>query len=146
MNPYFGYHEEQQQQQKDENTLISDAIQAEELYFAEYDHAMYLEADYFDQQQDQQYDDEYNDIDDDNEQLDIDEQQQDEDRMDMDSTYDYQNDALLKLIVGVQSYISDLTSVGADRQDSPLLDLQYKMYVYLKQRLSDMGVDANTLI
>lgn len=59
--------------------------------------------------------------------------------------YNYQEDSLLHLIVGVQSYLSDMANAGIDRNDSPLLDLQYKMYTYLKQRACDMGVDAENL-
>ncbi|KAI9266797.1 hypothetical protein BDA99DRAFT_506695 [Phascolomyces articulosus] len=55
--------------------------------------------------------------------------------------YDYQRDSLLHLIVGVQSYLSDANALHQDRNDSPLVDLQYKMYTYLKQRACDMGVD-----
>ncbi|KAH8556621.1 hypothetical protein BGW37DRAFT_405488, partial [Umbelopsis sp. PMI_123] len=51
-------------------------------------------------------------------------------------------DALLNLIVGVQQYLADLQTAGANnRQDSPLLELQYKMYTYLKQRACEMGMD-----
>ncbi|KAI9289286.1 hypothetical protein BC943DRAFT_314020 [Umbelopsis sp. AD052] len=53
-------------------------------------------------------------------------------------------DALLKLIVGVQQYLSDLQNAGANnQQDSPLLELQYKMYTYLKQRACEMGMDLD---
>jgi hypothetical protein len=53
-------------------------------------------------------------------------------------------DALLNLIVGVQQYLADLQNAGANnRQDSPLLDLQYKMYTYLKQRACEMGMDLD---
>lgn len=53
-------------------------------------------------------------------------------------------DALLKLIVGVQQYLSDLQNAGANNhQDSPLLELQYKMYTYLKQRACEMGMDLD---
>ncbi|CDS05784.1 hypothetical protein LRAMOSA08312 [Lichtheimia ramosa] len=56
--------------------------------------------------------------------------------------YDYQQDALLHLVVGVQSYLADLSCSGLsnDQQASPLNDLQYKMYTYLKRRAHDMGV------
>ncbi|KAL0095875.1 hypothetical protein J3Q64DRAFT_1615238, partial [Phycomyces blakesleeanus] len=53
---------------------------------------------------------------------------------------DYQNDSLLNLVVGVQSYLSDMTTQPTQHV-SPLLDLQYKMYIYLKQRAIDMGLD-----
>ncbi|KAI8070348.1 hypothetical protein BC940DRAFT_235881 [Gongronella butleri] len=74
-------------------------------------------------------------------------QYQKEDRVGNDDAYHYENDALLKLIVGVQSYLTDMaaTSSSGARQDSPLLDLQYKMYMYLKQRACDMGVDIDAL-
>ncbi|CAO3575956.1 unnamed protein product [Absidia cylindrospora] len=156
MNPNFGYHEQQQyQHDHEQNTLMNDALQAEELYFADYDHAMQLEADYFEQQHDHALNEEYNDQedlssdDDDTRQL---QQYEDDEMMDMDTAeaaaaeYDYQDDTLLKLIVDVQLYISDLANVGVDRHDSPLVGLQYKMYTYLKQRANDMGVDASALM
>jgi hypothetical protein len=53
-------------------------------------------------------------------------------------------DALLNLIVGVQQYLADLQNAGANNcQDSPLLELQYKMYTYLKQRACEMGMDLD---
>ncbi|KAI9315164.1 hypothetical protein BX666DRAFT_1835762, partial [Dichotomocladium elegans] len=55
--------------------------------------------------------------------------------------YDYEQDSLLHLIVGVQSYLTDMSAAGIDRKDSPLLELQYKMYTYLKRRAYEMGFD-----
>ncbi|ORZ01899.1 hypothetical protein BCR42DRAFT_429837 [Absidia repens] len=164
MYPNFGYHEQQQyQHDPEQNTLMNDALEAEELYFADYDHAMQLEADYFEQQHDHALNEEYNDDmahqedlpsndgDDDTRQLQQYQQYEDDEMMDMDTAaaaeeYDYQEDTLLKLIVDVQLYISDLANVGVDRHDSPLVGLQYKMYTYLKQRANDMGVDASALM
>ncbi|KAI8887264.1 hypothetical protein K501DRAFT_283393 [Backusella circina FSU 941] len=56
--------------------------------------------------------------------------------------YHYENDSLLSLIVGVQSYLEEQTSAGTikGRSDSPLYGLQYKMYTYMRQRACDMGV------
>jgi hypothetical protein len=157
MNPSFGY-DEQHYHYDQQNTLMKDAIHAEEVFFAEYDEAMSLEADYFDHHQQQIYHEHQNVTDrclgnansDDRHaqnQQDLQEEEEEDDNMDTDDVvYDYQDDALLKLIVGVQSYISDLTSVGVDRHDSPLIGLQYKMYTYLKQRVDDMGVDVDSLM
>ncbi|KAI8047827.1 uncharacterized protein B0P05DRAFT_565205 [Gilbertella persicaria] len=47
---------------------------------------------------------------------------------------------LLKLILDVQSYIAEAP------QDSPLYPLQYKMYTYLKQRVSELGMDISSLL
>ncbi|KAI7865126.1 hypothetical protein BDF14DRAFT_1711613, partial [Spinellus fusiger] len=47
------------------------------------------------------------------------------------------NDALLSLVVGVQSYLSD-TDSNPSYHVPPLLNLQYKMYIYLKQRVLEM--------
>lgn len=155
MNPTFGYNE-QHYNYDQQTTLMKDAIHAEEVFFAEYDEAMSLEADYFDHQQQQAYHEHQNVTggclgnaypDDRHAQDEQASQEEEEDNMDTDDVvYDYQDDALLKLIVGVQSYISDLTSVGVDRHDSPLIGLQYKMYTYLKQRVDDMGVDVDSLM
>jgi hypothetical protein len=61
-----------------------------------------------------------------------------------DDTQSEDQDALLNLIVGVQQYLADLQTAGANnRQDSPLLELQYKMYTYLKQRACEMGMDLD---
>lgn len=60
------------------------------------------------------------------------------------STKQEGQDALLNLVVGVQQYLADLQMTGFDnRQESPLLDLQYKMYTYLKQRAYEMGADLD---
>ncbi|KAJ2962047.1 hypothetical protein NQZ79_g2765 [Umbelopsis isabellina] len=60
------------------------------------------------------------------------------------STKQEGQDALLNLVVGVQQYLADLQTTGFDnRQESPLLDLQYKMYTYLKQRAYEMGADLD---
>ncbi|KAI8141205.1 hypothetical protein BJV82DRAFT_503069, partial [Fennellomyces sp. T-0311] len=54
----------------------------------------------------------------------------------------YNNDALLYLIMGVQSYISEMSNNGLmNERDSPLFELQYKMYTYMKQRACEMGFD-----
>ncbi|CAO3626339.1 unnamed protein product [Cunninghamella blakesleeana] len=118
----------------------------EKEYFDQYDHVMTIEAERFDQyEQDPYYYNEYQQEEEDEEMnmnmeevevIDDDEQENDH------PIYQVEDDALLKLIVGVQSY---LASSGADRHDSPLMDLQYKMYIYMKQRALDMGVDADAL-
>ncbi|KAG1145279.1 hypothetical protein G6F37_005638 [Rhizopus arrhizus] len=46
------------------------------------------------------------------------------------------NEGLLKLIVDVQSYLSEISAA-----DSHLLPLQYKIYNYLKQRALDVRMD-----
>ncbi|CEI95241.1 hypothetical protein RMCBS344292_09432 [Rhizopus microsporus] len=90
-------------------------IEYENAYFNDYDQEMVEavnEADYNDQQkeqEDQEQDDEYI----------IDER-------------------LLKLIVDVQSYLSEVPAA-----DSPLLALQYKMYTYLKQRAMEIEMENN---
>jgi hypothetical protein len=45
------------------------------------------------------------------------------------------DESLLRLIVDVQSYLTEAPT------DSPLLKLQYKMYTYFKQRVSEMDVE-----
>ncbi|KAG2212304.1 hypothetical protein INT47_001663 [Mucor saturninus] len=49
------------------------------------------------------------------------------------------DDSLLRLIVDVQCYLSEAPT------DSPLFALQYKMYTYLKQRASEMGMDVTSI-
>ncbi|KAG2232550.1 hypothetical protein BDF21DRAFT_428822 [Thamnidium elegans] len=51
----------------------------------------------------------------------------------------YVDDSLLKLIVDVQSYLSEAPT------DSPLFALQYKMYTYLRQRASELGMDVSAI-
>ncbi|KAF7727783.1 hypothetical protein EC973_007014 [Apophysomyces ossiformis] len=137
----------QQHQQEisfyDQDVQLEDPARlAEQAYFDDYDRAMAaaaLTADYYDY---------YNDktINDDNdEMMDYDEEYEEEEEGSGQSAYDYNNDALLSLIVGVQSYLSDVSNAGIDRHDSPLLDLQYKMYSYLKQRALDMGIESDLL-
>ncbi|KAG2233850.1 hypothetical protein INT48_005296 [Thamnidium elegans] len=49
--------------------------------------------------------------------------------------YDYRNDSLLELVVGVQTYLAEQAKF-----DSPLYGLQYKLYTYMRQRALDLGV------
>lgn len=160
MNTYDEQQEQQQQQrqQLQQQTAATELLYQQELLkeeqalFGEYDRAIAtaaLTADYYD------YYNNDNALSADLDNLDEDvvmdnyydkEQDQEEDNdIENQSVYDYQNDSLLHLIVGVQSYLSDVSSAGIDRHDSPLLDLQYKMYTYLKRRACDMGVDIDNL-
>lgn len=123
--------DQQQQQQQNENTLPQftfEEYQAEEGYFQEYDQEMIeavAEADYFDYYEQQQEEDE---------------EEEDEEEIQQEEEYILDH-SLLKLIVDVQSYLSEAP------QDSPLFALQYKMYTYLKQRAFEMGMEIpNTII
>ncbi|KAI8889974.1 hypothetical protein K501DRAFT_207235, partial [Backusella circina FSU 941] len=66
---------------------------------------------------------------------------EDDSMMEDDEEYSYENDSLLSLIVGVQSYLTEQTTAGTikGKSDSPLYELQYKMYTYMKQRAYEMG-------
>ncbi|KAI7882567.1 hypothetical protein K492DRAFT_160349 [Lichtheimia hyalospora FSU 10163] len=66
------------------------------------------------------------------------------DRQSIASQESYNNEALLSLIAGVQSYLSDATNAGIVK-DSPLLELQYKMYTYMKQQACEMGYNVDEL-
>ncbi|KAI9362177.1 hypothetical protein BD770DRAFT_316516 [Pilaira anomala] len=50
--------------------------------------------------------------------------------------YDYRNDSLLELVVGVQTYLAEQA-----KSDSPLYSLQYKLYTYMRLRALDLGVE-----
>ncbi|KAI9347848.1 hypothetical protein BD770DRAFT_395455 [Pilaira anomala] len=111
----------QQQVEEEYNTMLPQftigEYEAEQDYFNEYDQEMteaVTEADYYDNSEQQQQ-----------------QQQQKEEA--------YVDDSLLKLIVDVQSYLSEAPT------DSPLFALQYKMYTYLKQRAFEMGMDVSTI-
>jgi len=41
-------------------------------------------------------------------------------------------DPLLRLCVGVQAYIYELRQRGASHNDSPLLDIEYKLHSYVQ--------------
>lgn len=56
-----------------------------------------------------------------------------------DSSYDYKNDSLLSLVVGVQNYLTEQADQSS-KCDSPLYNLQYKMYTYMRQRAIELGV------
>ncbi|KAI7879979.1 hypothetical protein K492DRAFT_178201 [Lichtheimia hyalospora FSU 10163] len=139
-------------QQQHELYAVSDydiIQQEEEAYFGDYDRAVAaaaLSADYYDGNYD--YQDEFVEQEDED-MMELDQEddphRQDDENNNMEHLYNYQEDSLLHLIVGVQSYLSDMANTGIDRNDSPLLELQYKMYTYLKQRACDMGVDAENL-
>ncbi|KAL9551146.1 hypothetical protein PS6_005160 [Mucor atramentarius] len=113
-----GPHQQQQQQQQQQNELphfTLDEYESELNYFNEYDQEMAQavnEAEY----QDYCY-------------------QQEEDQEQQEEEADIMDDSLLKLIVDVQSYLSEAPT------DSPLFALQYKMYTYLKQRAFEMGME-----
>ena len=128
---YDAYYEEQQQEQEDETMMEMDQVDNNEqyYYYEENDNMIDINA--------------KNNIMNDNEQEQQEQQEEGEETQTQDS-YDYQRDSLLHLIVGVQSYLSDASALNMDRNDSPLADLQYKMYTYLKQRACDMGVDMET--
>lgn len=68
--------------------------------------------------------------------------EEDDDRQEEESSYN--NEALLSLIAGVQSYLTDATNAGIVK-DSPLLELQYKMYIYMKQQACEMGYNVDEL-
>ncbi|CAO3627653.1 unnamed protein product [Mucor fragilis] len=87
------------------------------------------EADYQDYYCEYQYQDEYM------EEYDDEEPQQ----YQQDPSYDYRNDSLLSLVVGVQNYLTEQADQSS-KCDSPLYNLQYKMYVYMRQRAIELGV------
>ncbi|ORY94061.1 hypothetical protein BCR43DRAFT_495799 [Syncephalastrum racemosum] len=154
MNPEYNhdqlyYDEQQQQQQQQYPPFVEDEYQElcwtdEAADFGDYDRAMAaatLTADYYDAQyyDEMEYDEmEYDEMEQDDDEPENQKEHQQEE-------YDYEQDSLLHLIVGVQSYLKDVSTTGVDRNESPLLDLQYKMYTYLKQRACEMGIDTNAL-
>ncbi|CAO3617520.1 unnamed protein product [Cunninghamella echinulata] len=148
---YYNDIQQQQQQQLfyDESQLKKDddiyIQQQEEDYFAHYDQVMDIEADRFDYYYNEQYNDDYEAFRIKEEDMEMGEEEEQEEQEELDMTYHIEDDALLKLVVDVQSYITDLASIGVDRHDSPLMDLQYKMYTYLKQKALDMGMDTDAL-
>ncbi|KAI8889550.1 hypothetical protein K501DRAFT_282212 [Backusella circina FSU 941] len=98
-----------QQYPADYSIYTAEQYQAEQAYFEEYDQEM-AEAMYCEEEE-------------------LQENLQEEEYI--------VDDSLLKLIVDVQSYLSEAPT------DSPLLQLQYKMYTYFKQRVSEIeGEDA----
>ncbi|CEP18265.1 hypothetical protein [Parasitella parasitica] len=121
--PYqFQYQEQEKLQQRH---------QEEEECYAQYDlevaHAV-AEADYEDYYYEYHYQDDQDDTMDEYE----DYQQQNE-------PYDYRNDSLLSLVVGVQNYLTEQAETSS-KCDSPLYNLQYKMYTYMRQRAIELGV------
>jgi hypothetical protein len=101
-----------QQHPIDYSVYTTEQYQAEQAYFEEYDQEM-AEAMYCEE-----------------------EELQEDAQEDVQEEYVVDN-SLLKLIVDVQSYLSEAPT------DSPLLQLQYKMYTYFKQRVSEIeGEDA----
>lgn len=124
-------------------------LENEEECYAQYDLNManaLAEADYqdcyYEQQEQQQYCQDYNEHE-------YEEEEQEEYCDDdyyyqpQQPSYDYQNDSLLSLVVGVQSYLTeqaDWKSSSAKHDDSPLYNLQYKMYTYMRQRALELGV------
>ncbi|KAI8637592.1 hypothetical protein BD408DRAFT_424309 [Parasitella parasitica] len=62
-----------------------------------------------------------------------------EDDQQQNQPYDYRNDSLLSLVVGVQNYLTEQAD-NSSKCDSPLYNLQYKMYIYMRQRAIELGV------
>ena len=109
--------QQQQQQQYELPHFTVDEYESELNYFHDYDQDMaeaVNEAEY----QDYCY-----------------QQEQEQEQEQQEEAADIMDDSLLKLIVDVQSYLSEAPT------DSPLFALQYKMYTYLKQRAFEMGME-----
>ncbi|CEG70778.1 hypothetical protein RMATCC62417_06613 [Rhizopus microsporus] len=52
---------------------------------------------------------------------------------------EYEDDPLLDLIMGVQSYLAEQAKIlNGTVTDSPLYSLQYRMYTYIRQRVYDL--------
>ncbi|KAI9299500.1 hypothetical protein BJ944DRAFT_274188 [Cunninghamella echinulata] len=127
------------------NEAIQIMQQRELNDFEEYDQAMYNamyytddysyhDGDYMEDDEEEEQQNDYNDDDmmlwDDNNNEEYEEEQHDD-------------SALLRLIVDVQMYLSESPSLN--KKDTPLLDLQYKMYTYMKQKAIELGVDTSNL-
>ncbi|ORZ25591.1 hypothetical protein BCR42DRAFT_400499 [Absidia repens] len=125
--------------------------------FAAYDQAMY-DACYYDYQQQQVYDDENGFVDnyeyddnadtimwDDEQQSGYYNQQDDDDANEYQQEENHDDSALLRLILGVQTYLDEATTTNRSTADTPLMDLQYKMYTYMKQRAFELGMDTSSL-
>ncbi|KAI9277845.1 hypothetical protein BY458DRAFT_504213 [Sporodiniella umbellata] len=70
------------------------------------------------------------------------EEADDQDQYYSEEEYDYDSESLIKLILGVQTYLSEQAKIyGRNIADSPLYALQYKMYNYLRQRALELGAD-----
>ncbi|KAI9004567.1 hypothetical protein CLU79DRAFT_782819 [Phycomyces nitens] len=59
--------------------------------------------------------------------------------------FNERQDGLLSLILGVQSYLSEVSKTRPGEHDSPLFDLQHKMFMYLKQRDFEVELNFNTV-
>ncbi|KAI8879020.1 hypothetical protein K501DRAFT_287593 [Backusella circina FSU 941] len=104
--------------------------QAEQVYFNEYDMAMEEAINDADR-----YIEELHQMQQQEEEVGIDSEIiQEEQQAPVDENYII-DESLLRLIVDVQSYLTEAPT------DSPLLKLQYKMYTYFKQRVTEMDVE-----
>ncbi|CDS08745.1 hypothetical protein LRAMOSA10106 [Lichtheimia ramosa] len=138
-------------------------MEEQDCYFDQYDRAMEaarLSADIQDYCYSQHYlwqhNEQVNDDDDDTMMMDYQEEEEnnydddeqnmmeEDDQQSIASEESYNNEALLSLIAGVQSYLTDATNAGIVK-DSPLLELQYKMYTYMKQQACEMGYNVDEL-
>lgn len=132
----------------EENWDMMEVDNEEEACYAQYDLDManaIAEADYEDYYYEQQQQEYYNQgeeeyYNEDEEYYDDDEELQDQQNT-TGVNYDYQSDSLLSLVVGVQSYLTEQSdSFSSTKNDSPLYNLQYKMYTYMRQRALELGV------
>ncbi|KAI8078136.1 uncharacterized protein B0P05DRAFT_542642 [Gilbertella persicaria] len=49
------------------------------------------------------------------------------------------SDSLLNLVMGVQNYLAEQKTIRTEEYNSPLYDLQYKMYIYMRQKAFELG-------
>ncbi|KAI7871175.1 hypothetical protein BDF14DRAFT_1764113 [Spinellus fusiger] len=61
------------------------------------------------------------------------------------TTYEKNQDSLLSLVLGVHSYLSEVAEASPKTHESPLFGLQYKVYMYLKQREQELGLDSTKI-
>ncbi|KAG2228148.1 hypothetical protein INT45_009194 [Circinella minor] len=141
----YGFYNQQQHQHRQQNENSSTACIEQEHQQQRYRHSQHtqqqlerVEKDY--------YFPEYYDEEEVVEAVVSPEEEEEDDRKSASSMESYNNDALLYLILNVQSYISEMSNSSLmNETDSPLFGLQYKMYTYMKQRASEVGFNVDSL-
>ncbi|KAL9558268.1 hypothetical protein MBANPS3_000968 [Mucor bainieri] len=127
--PFYQYQEQGMQEAEEDYCYTQYDLQVANAV-AEADYQDYY-CEYQQQYQDEDHQDEYMDDQDEYmEEYDNEEPQQ----YQQDSSYDYRNDSLLSLVVGVQNYLTEQADQSS-KCDSPLYSLQYKIAIELGVQL-----------
>ncbi|KAI7855080.1 hypothetical protein BDC45DRAFT_107989 [Circinella umbellata] len=140
---YYGFYNQQQQQRQQNEDSSTECIEQEHQQ-QRYIYSQHTQQQLERAEKDYYFSDYYNEQEAVEAAVSLEEEE--DDRKSASSMESYNNDALLYLILDVQSYISEMSNSRLmNETDSPLFGLQYKMYTYMKQRAFEAGFNVDSL-